>query len=59
MDGYKDADQISSWADAALQWAVAKGILNGRDGGLLDPQAQANRAEVATILMRYIEDKNQ
>ncbi|QOX64652.1 FMN-binding protein [Anoxybacterium hadale] len=58
LDGYKDAGQISSWADAALQWAVAKGILNGREGGLLDPQAQANRAEVAAILMRYIKDKN-
>ncbi|MDF3001518.1 MAG: Alpha-N-arabinofuranosidase [Bacillota bacterium] len=58
LDGYKDADQISSWADTALQWAVETGILNGRDGGLLDPQAQANRAEVATILMRYIKDKN-
>jgi hypothetical protein len=55
LDDFKDTDQISSWADTALQWAVARGILSGKEGGRLDPQAQASRAEVATILMRYIE----
>lgn len=58
LGDFKDADEISSWAGPALQWAVERGILSGKDGGKLDPQAQASRAEVATILMRYIKEKN-
>ncbi len=38
----------------AMQWTVGEGIINGSDGKLL-PQGSATRAQVATILMRYIE----
>ncbi|MBQ3390282.1 MAG: S-layer homology domain-containing protein [Firmicutes bacterium] len=51
--GYDDADQISGWAAEALQWAVAKGIINGTSESTLEPGGNATRAQVATMLMRY------
>lgn len=52
---YKDFAEISEWAVEALQWAAGSGVMNGKDGGGLDPQGLASRAEVATMLMRYCE----
>lgn len=49
---FKDADQISAWAQEAMQWAVAAGIYQGRDNGLLQPQAFITRAEIAAIIVR-------
>ena len=39
-----------------MAWAVGAGLLNGKDGGVLDPGGSATRAEVATILMNYREN---
>ena len=58
MTGFDDAGAVSDWALQAVQWAVAAGMLGGsREGSrlLIDPQGSATRAQVATILMRYIE----
>ncbi|MGM9552901.1 MAG: leucine-rich repeat protein, partial [Faecousia sp.] len=55
LGGFPDANQVSSYAKDAVQWAVGEGIINGSDGKLL-PQGSATRAQVATILMRYIEN---
>ena len=51
---FSDSASVSSWANAAIQWAVSMGILAGNNGRL-NPRATATRAEVATILMRYCE----
>ncbi len=53
--GYKDADKISSWALVAMKWANAKGYINGMTADTLVPQGNATRAQMATILTRYIE----
>lgn len=45
---------ISAWAVSAMQWAVGQGLIQGSNGQLR-PQANASRAEVATILMRFCE----
>ena len=42
----------SSWAEAALAWAVGADILRGEDGRLM-PQGTASRAEIAAVLMRF------
>ena len=55
LGGFSDAERVSVYAKDALQWAVGEGIINGSDGKLL-PQGSATRAQVATILMRYIEN---
>lgn len=52
LNSFTDADQISSWAEPAVKWAVAKGLVNGMDGRL-ESQGSATRAQVAAILMRF------
>ena len=54
LSGFPDGSKVESWAKDAVQWTVAEGIIGGSDGKLL-PQGSATRAQVATILMRYIE----
>lgn len=38
-----------------MQWAAGEGIITGKTGGLLDPAGTASRAEMAVILMRFLE----
>lgn len=52
---FSDYGSISDYAAEAMTWAVDAGILNGVGGNRLDPQGQATRAQVATMLMRFIE----
>ena len=51
---FTDASDVSAWAVPAMQWAVGQGLIQGSNGQLR-PQANASRAEVATILMRFCE----
>lgn len=44
----------SSWAEAAMSWAVEQGIFQG-DGSTYNPQGNASRAEVAVVLARYMQ----
>ena len=55
LSKFPDAGKVSSWAKDAIAWAVAEGIIGGSDGKLL-PQGNATRAQVSTILMRFIEN---
>ncbi len=52
---YNDFENISDYAIDAMKYACATGIISGRDNSLLAPDGYATRAEVATILMRFIE----
>lgn len=54
VDKYSDGEAVSPWAKDALQWAVGNGVINGKTTTTLEPQGQATRAEVATMLMRYM-----
>ncbi len=53
LSGYTDAASVSTYAVDAMRWAVAEGLIQGM-GGKLSPQATATRAQVATILMRFM-----
>ena len=55
LNAFPDAAKVSSYATDAIAWTVGEGIING-NGGRLDPQGNATRAQVATILMRFIEN---
>lgn len=57
LSGFADAASVSAYAEEALQWAVANGILTGM-GGKLCPQGNATRAQVAQILYRLCETWN-
>ncbi len=52
LTAFPDRTSVSSWAWDAVSWAVASGLISGRDGSLA-PQGTASRAEMATILMQY------
>lgn len=54
LAAFTDASEISAWAREAMCWAYANGLITGRSGSMLVPQDTASRAEVATILMRFV-----
>ena len=54
LSGYPDAGQVQDYAQPAMAWAVAEGIVEGVDG-TLNPAGNATRAQIATILMRFCE----
>ena len=47
-------DQPSAWANEAMQWAVAEGLISGVTNDELQPQGNATRAQVAAILQRFL-----
>ena len=53
LSAYTDASAISTWALKEMQWANAEGLITGRTATTLAPGGTANRAEVATILVRF------
>lgn len=63
LSEFADADKISDWALEAMQWAVAVGLIKGRTETTLVSEGNATRAEVATIIMRFMyeiySDKNE
>lgn len=52
---FSDSNTVSDWAIEAMQWAVGSGIIAG-DNGALKPSGNATRAEVAVMIMRFIEN---
>ena len=59
LNSFPDAEKISGYAKEAMQWAVAEELVNGStEGGIayLQPQGNATRAQVAAILMRFIQN---
>ena len=51
---FPDAGSVSGWAEEALSWANASGAVRGTQT-ILNPQGSASRAQVAMILMGYVE----
>ena len=54
LSWYADGAKVSSYAEGAMSWAVAKGLISGMTETTLAPQGTATRAQVATILMRFV-----
>lgn len=49
----------ATWSKEAVSWAVAEGLISGTTQGgknILDPKGNATRAQVASILMRFIQN---
>lgn len=53
---FADNDVISSSYSAAVYAMQQLGVVNGRGGNLFAPTSNATRAEVAVMLMRFIEN---
>lgn len=56
LSSYTDVSQISAYATTAMQWANAEGLITGDTATTINPLGNATRAEVATILMRFVEN---
>ena len=52
---FTDSGKVSNYAVEAMNWAVGTGLFGGMGDGTLAPQGSATRAQVATILMRFVE----
>ena len=63
LEEFPDVGDVSEYALDPLAWAVGCGLLKGTADGkgriLLDPQGGATRAQVATILTRYLTEKKE
>lgn len=59
FSNFEDGALVHEYAVDAMKWAVAEKIITGsdRDGRLcLNPQGKSTRSQVATVLMRYLEN---
>lgn len=51
---FADESSIPAYASAVVDWARANGVVNGTTGNRFDPNGNATRAQVATILRNYL-----
>jgi hypothetical protein len=51
---FADADEISEYAVSSMNWAVGKGLINGKSESTLAPKDNAARIEIAAILHRFV-----
>jgi len=55
---YSDSAKVSSWAKKGLYWAIYEGIYCGQNslriGQQLDSRAHASRAQIAVMMVRYL-----
>lgn len=54
LSGYTDASKVSSFAQASMSWAVGQGVINGMTPTTLEPRSTVTRAQVATMLQRFL-----
>lgn len=52
-----DAASVSDYAEDALLWANQNGIVNGVDSNTIAPKDNAQRAQVAAMLARYLQNQ--
>ena len=60
LAGYPDGEKVSTFAKEGMNWAVSKGLITGVANGTvttLNPRGAATRAQIATILMRFLENQ--
>lgn len=55
LSTFADSASVSAWAQPAMQWAVAEGYISGMGDNQLAPQGTATRAEIASVIMRFME----
>ena len=53
---FADAGEVSDYAQSALLWATQNDILNGVGNNRVAPNADAQRAQVAAMMARYLKN---
>ena len=56
LSRFPDRGQLAAYAEKGMSWAVGEGLITGANGKLL-PKGSATRAQVATILRAFLEDR--
>ncbi|MBO4834608.1 MAG: CotH kinase family protein [Lachnospiraceae bacterium] len=60
LSKFKDGKAVSSWAEEALTWATGAGVISGKDNGTrVDARGNAARAEIAAMILRFMEYMDQ
>jgi hypothetical protein len=54
LEKFADSAEVSEWALDAMTWVVRSGFIAGRTPTTIVPQGAATRAEVATLLTRFV-----
>lgn len=54
LSAFSDGASVSAYAYEAMGWAVGNGLIVGTDRGVLAPRDSATRAQVASILNRFV-----
>lgn len=55
LDTFSDGTAVSDFAKEALSWAVGNGYVTGKGNRMLDPKGTATRAEMASIIVRFLD----
>jgi cell division septal protein FtsQ/histidinol phosphatase-like enzyme len=58
LSTYTDANEASDWAKSGIADSLQAGIITGRSGNVLAPQAFITRAEVAAIIQRLLQQSD-
>lgn len=53
LGNYKDARNVSSYAQQAMAWAIGNGIVTGTTDLRLNPQGTASRSHFAAMMFRF------
>lgn len=56
LEGFDDVDKLHAYAVEPMAWANAVGVIQGTSATTLAPTANATRAQIAAILMRFTEN---
>ena len=54
LDAYADRGEISSFAVPAAKWAIGNGVITGTGPAAFSPKGTTTRAQMAVMLMRYL-----
>ena len=58
LNRFADKENVSAYAKEAVAWAIGQGTIDGMEEGgqnVLLPQGMSTRAQIAAVLMRYLE----
>ena len=56
LSEFTDVSNINDYALKPVKWAVASNLISGMGDSTISPLGNASRAQIATILMRFIEN---
>ena len=56
LSDYEDGDDVNSWAQASMVWAIDAGLVQGTDAGYLNSDTNMGRERVVTVIARAIDN---